>query len=136
MVANFNFCACEVGSLVYGSERPGNAEELNKSAAISPAAVEEWATFMKAQGITRVLCLLNDEELGFYQEPGYVEGLKKAGFDANKISCVNVFTAGAGDKTEAALAENKASGEKLLVHCSGGEGRTGLVLAQVFVFNR
>ena len=121
---------------MYGSERPGNAEELSKYAAISPADVEEWATFMKAQGISRVLCLHNDEELGFYQEPGYVEGLRKAGFDANKISCVNVFTAGAGDKTEAALAENKASGEKLLVHCSGGEGRTGNVLAQVFFFNR
>ena len=78
-----------------------------------------------------VLSLLNDEEYAFYAEPGYVEGLKKAGFDKSKITCVNVFDAGAADKTEAALASAKAAGEKLVLHCSGGEGRTGVVLAQV-----
>jgi len=49
MVAKFNFAACVPGSLVHGSERPSNADELNKPAAISPAAVEEWGTFMKEQ---------------------------------------------------------------------------------------
>jgi len=81
-----------------------------------------------------VLSLLNDEEYAFYAEPGYVEGLKNAGFDQSKITCVNVFDAGAADKTEAALASAKAAGEKLVLHCSGGEGRTGVVLAQVIFY--
>jgi len=131
--AKFNFAPVSdrEGELVYGAERPGTGlKEFDAPDSITPEAVAEWASYMKGQGVQHVLCLLNDKEFGHYQAPGYVGGLVKAGFEEAKITKADMFSPGAADKAAAAFAAAKASGEKLVAHCAGGEGRTGIVLAQ------
>jgi len=60
-------------------------------------------------------------------------GLEAAGFAQDKITCIDVFSEGAAERTAAALAAAKAANEKLVLHCAGGEGRTAVVLAQWLV---
>jgi len=128
----YNFAAASgrEGELVYGCERPGAADELNKVAAIAPQEVQEWCAFMQKEGISRAVCLLNEEEHSFYQPPGYLGGLTAAGFAADKVTLVDLTAPDAAERTGAALKAAKDAGEKLVLHCAGGEGRTGTVLAQ------
>ncbi|EKX34737.1 hypothetical protein GUITHDRAFT_155640 [Guillardia theta CCMP2712] len=130
-MAQFNFGASSEreGETIHGSERPGSSEDLNKPGAIGMEMVEQWAKFMSEQGIKNILCLLNEEEHTFFQSPGYKQSVVQAGFEANKIHLVDVYKEGSADEIEKVLKEAKNAGEKLVVHCSGGEGRTGLVLA-------
>ena len=53
--------------LVYGSFRPAFSEETEKAGSVEDADVAVWASFMRENGIQRVICLLNDEELKFYK---------------------------------------------------------------------
>ena len=78
--------------------------------------------------MTRTLCLLKQEELDCYVEPGYAAILEAKGITP---ALVDVFQDGAADKIKAAAKAAADAGEKLAVHCSGGEGRTGLALGAV-----
>ena len=63
--------ASSLDTVVYGSVRPGGAgvEEVTPAGSISDAAVAAWAAEMKAQGITRVVSLLDATELTAYASP-------------------------------------------------------------------
>jgi hypothetical protein len=54
-------------SLVHGSFRPGFSEDTEKPGAVDDAAVAEWAKDLQDNGIKRVVCLLKDEEVKYYQ---------------------------------------------------------------------
>jgi len=129
----FNFAPCTLkeNEIIYGSERPGCGEVFDKPGAISPEEVKTWANFMKEKGMKRVLSLLTDEEYKYFGGEGYKNELvKNNGFEESKVSLVDVYAPGAAEATVKALNEAKAANEKLVLHCSGGEGRTGLVLTQ------
>jgi hypothetical protein len=53
--------------LVHGSFRPGFSEATESRGAVNDDDVLIWAKFMQSQGVKRVICLLNDDELQFYR---------------------------------------------------------------------
>ena len=121
--------------LVFGSQRPGNPGKF-----IQKQVVDDWVVFMKGQGIQRIVCLLPEEELKYYPLEGGLLGLYAETFgpdnvlwaptpDMQLLSCealphILYFLNNAAER-----------GEKAVVHCSAGQGRTGLVLAAWLVFH-
>lgn len=121
--------------LVFGAQRPGYPGKF-----IQKQVVDGWITFMKAQGVRCVVCLLPDEELKYY--PTLSDGL--LGLYAATFGKDNVLWAPTTDRQ---LLEGEAlrhilhflyssteKSEKAVVHCSAGLGRTGLALAAWLVF--
>jgi protein-tyrosine phosphatase len=112
---------------VFGARRPGYPDSP-----VQPAEVDRWISFMRSAGIDRVVCLLSKEQLTGYDD---LRGRYEEAFGSN-----NVLFAPVEDYTLADLptlsgrilpflAETDGSGRKAVVHCAGGIGRTGHVLA-------
>jgi hypothetical protein len=126
-IAKYNFApASSRDSLVYGAERPGAASEYDKPDAISVDIIHDWANFMKENKIKRVISLLNDDEYNFFQSPGYEATLKSLGFEVTAVNVFNKDALGLLIKSFESVSKNS---EKVVVHCSGGQGRTGVVLS-------
>ena len=72
LAEQYNFgAASSRDTTVFGACRPGGAggDEQTPAGSLGDAAVAEWAAAMKAQGITRVVSLLDDVELTAYATP-------------------------------------------------------------------
>ena len=54
-------------NLVYGSFRPGFSENTESAGAVKDEDAAAWAKYMSDQGVKRIVCLLNDDELQFYR---------------------------------------------------------------------
>eukprot|EP00567_Pseudictyota_dubia_P014293 CAMPEP_0197443248 /NCGR_PEP_ID=MMETSP1175-20131217/9032_1 /TAXON_ID=1003142 /ORGANISM="Triceratium dubium, Strain CCMP147" /LENGTH=205 /DNA_ID=CAMNT_0042973851 /DNA_START=44 /DNA_END=661 /DNA_ORIENTATION=- len=131
----FNFGAASPNlPLLFGVEAPGvpmkPGGKYNEKGSVPNDVVAEWASFLEANDVTRALCLLKQDELDCYDQPGYASLLEDRGV---KPFLVDVFQDGASEKCIAAYQEAAAAGEKIAVHCSGGEGRTGVVLGALLV---
>ena len=114
--------------LAYGSCRPGLQSNKDTSpGAVKDSEVAEWVAQMKAWGIQRVVSLLGDDELEWY-ENNLDEQMKAAGFSG--YARTSVFAPDAHKVIEAALREAGEAKEKVVVHCSGGGGRAALGLGQ------
>jgi protein-tyrosine phosphatase/nicotinamidase-related amidase len=86
---------------------------------------------MKESGITSVINLVTDHELEEYGVPELMEAYKEAGFDAYRL---RIQDQGVSLKEEMQsgvkwLHEKAEKQEKILIHCVGGLGRTGTLLA-------
>ncbi|MCX5996200.1 MAG: dual specificity protein phosphatase family protein [Chloroflexi bacterium] len=122
--------------LVFGAQRPGYPGKF-----VQKQVADDWITFIKAQGVSRLVCLLPDEELKYY--PTLSDGL--LGLYAGAFGKDNVLWAPTPDRQlltgEAVrhilyfLYDATLKGEKSVVHCSAGLGRTGLVLAAWLVYH-
>lgn len=119
--------ACEGEAIVFGSARPGYKDE----------EVQAWIEFMKAQGIQRVCCLLPESQLHRYAN---LADAYQQNFNAVCWSPIEDFQlcdrTVLMDQILPFLSEADQKGEKVLVHCSGGIGRTGHVLAAWLVHGR
>ena len=121
--------------LVFGAQRPGYPGKF-----IQRQVTEEWIAFMKAQGVRRLVCLLPDEELKYY--PTLSDGL--LGLYAEAFGRDNVLWAPTPDRQllngEALrhvlyfLHAATLHGDKSVIHCSAGLGRTGLALAAWLIY--
>ena len=72
LAEQYNFgAASSLDTTVYGACRPGGTggDEQTPAGALSDVSVAEWAAAMKAQGVTRVVSLLDDVELTAYATP-------------------------------------------------------------------
>lgn len=115
--------------VVFGASRPGYAD----------SEVGDWVEFMKHQGIQRVCCLLTDKQLARYsnlletyqQEFGY-DRVCWAPIEDFHLSDLETLAT----KILPFLAQADRQAEKVVVHCSGGIGRTGHVLAAWLVSGR
>ncbi|WP_138497282.1 dual specificity protein phosphatase family protein [Nostoc sp. PA-18-2419] len=114
--------ACENEQIVFGAARPGYTNKM----------VENWTEFMKHQGVKRVCCLLPKQELASYWD---LLGTYRQEF-GNQLVCwapiadfhlSNLETL--TQKILPFLIEADQQNEKVVIHCSGGIGRTGHVLA-------
>lgn len=121
--------AWENESIVFGASRPGY---LNNQ-------VNDWIEFMKCQGIQRVCCLLGNDQLdrycdllGTYQQVFGNEQVCWAPIEDFHLCDLETLTT----KILPFLAEADKQAEKVVVHCSGGIGRTGHVLAAWLVSGR
>lgn len=135
-MGRFGFASARPGEdVIYGAQRPGyNAKSVGKG------PVDDWVTFMKEQGIRRVCCLLGPDQLAFYT-PDLLEQYRKA-FGKHNVLSAPVKDYHLCDrktlhtKIIPFLVEADEAGEPTVVHCSGGSGRTGHILAAFLVRRR
>lgn len=114
--------AWEHESIVFGASRPGYRD----------SQVRDWVEFMKCQGIKRVCCLLPDHQLAGYSA---LLDTYQQEFGSDYVCWVPIADFHLADnetltkKILPFLIAADKQGEKVVVHCSGGIGRTGHVLA-------
>ena len=124
--AVFNFgAASSRDSVLFTAERPGNPKSKSSDAA-DMDEVQAWIAFMKEQGVSNVIALLDENELSIYAEPGLVQIYENAGL----VSLIQPMKGGNACKNIIEFVrEAEAKGEKVVCHCTGGIGRAGRVAA-------
>jgi protein-tyrosine phosphatase len=126
--------ASEQEPFVYGARRPGYLFPR-----VPSPFVHSWIAFMQAQGIKRVLCLLSSRQLAAYDD---LLGAYHRRFGEHNVLWVPIEDFHLAEEAQLIdqilpfLAEADRRQEKTVVHCSGGVGRTGHVLAAWLVSYR
>ena len=123
--------AAEDESIVFGAARPKYSE----------ISVRRWLGFMQAQNIDRVCCLLEEKTVSRYKVDllsAYEQqfGLEKVLWQPNIIDFQIPNPAILIENIIPFLISAEQNRQKVVVHCSGGVGRTGIVLAAWLVSRR
>lgn len=119
--------AAEDETIVFGARRPGYS-----SLSVKQDSVDEWIDFMLEKGIQRVVCLLPSEQLDYYDN--LLSSYRKA-FGSDNVLWAPIKDFRLADRTTLIdqilpfLSDAETHNESAVVHCSGGIGRTGHVLA-------
>ncbi len=116
--------------IVFGAQGP----------AYSLLRISEWIAYMKEHGIQRICCLLHQEQLKAYKE----DLLSAYGreFGSEKICWAPIpdyHLCDVGllkERILPFLKDAAHASEPVVVHCQGGRGRAGHVLAAWLVFGR
>lgn len=117
--------------ILFGASRPGYPSER-----VNGKIVDEWTGFMRAEGVARVVCLLDDYQLAHYHD---LLGAYRSAFGPGKVLSAPVpdyRLPSSGLMIDAVLPfvrEALQAGEKTVIHCSAGCGRTGFTLAACLV---
>jgi len=120
--------------IVFGAQRPGYPGHT-----VPAQAVDEWTAFMKGQSISRICCLLPRNQLMYYE---HLPEDYYSAFGHSAVCFASVEDYHLCDRATLIgkilpfLKGCDAEKQKVVVHCSGGSGRTGHVLAAWLVFGR
>lgn len=132
----YNFSkASSRDAIVYAACRPGHAhprEGLVATPRGPPTKVEsvaKWVEFMKEHGIKRVLCLLTRSELTFYSESLLAQYRKLFANDDVVETVSDIYSKDARKRILEALDSAAEAREKIVIHCSAGQSRTGACCA-------
>lgn len=118
---------------VFGSQRP-----CYPCRSARQADIEDWISFVEERGIKRVCCLLEQDQLAYYEEDLLDAYRKRFGGMNVCWAPVRDFhlvdKATLKDRVLPFLMDSESSRERVVVHCSGGNGRTGQVLSAWLVY--
>lgn len=121
--------ASENEQIVFGSARPGySCEQVNK-----------WIEFMKHQNVQRVCCLLPESQLDRYSN---LLNIYQRVFGFDRVCWAPIEDFSIADpkviinQVLPFLAAADQENERVVIHCSGGIGRTGQVLAAWLIAKR
>jgi protein-tyrosine phosphatase len=123
--------------MVFGARRPGY-----DSGSVSEEQVEQWLSFVMEEGMRRVVCLLDYSQLAYYRALSgglivrYNESFGSENVLSAPIQDYELCTAKNLDLIMEFLDESQTRNLRTVVHCSGGSGRTGHVLAAWLVHSR
>jgi protein-tyrosine phosphatase len=121
--------ACKQEKIVFGASRPGYSYQ----------EIYHWIDFMKQHDIQKVCCLLDEKQLTYYSN---LLGTYQKEFGSQQICWAAIADFQLADidtltkKILPFLMDADKLNEKVVVHCSGGIGRTGHVLAAWLVYGR
>ncbi len=130
-MARFKFAAARRGeTIVYGAKRPD----------YDLASVRDWISYVKKNRVRRVCCLLPKKQLACYCVD-LLEEYRKSFGESNvcraEIEDYHLCDHATLDNTILPfLLESDRKNTPVVVHCSGGSGRTGHVLAAWLVRKR
>jgi protein-tyrosine phosphatase len=114
--------ASEQETIVFGAARPGYSDRQ----------INEWLEFMQNQSIQRVCCLLSATQL--YRYPDLIS-IYQQNFGSDRVCWSPIEDFNLVDRSTLFhqilpfLSIAHHHNEKVVVHCSGGIGRTGHILA-------
>ncbi|BAZ83528.1 dual specificity protein phosphatase family protein [Sphaerospermopsis kisseleviana CS-549] len=114
--------AWEQETIVFGASQPGYTDNQ----------VYDWIEFMKSQNIKRVCCLLSDKQLANY---AHLLDTYRQEFGNQQVCWTPIEDFHLSDlqtltqKILPFLITANQQNEKVVVHCAGGIGRTGHILA-------
>ena len=126
----YKFAPASAGeSIVFGAAKPGYGSDR----------ITRWIEFMQDKNIARICCLLSPSQLDRYSD---LLGIYRHQFGVDRVcwapiedfQLVDSYTL--TQQIVPFLKEADRYNEKAIVHCSGGIGRTGHVLAAWLVGGR
>ena len=126
MVSNFG-PATDSDVAVFGAARPGY-----RSRSVAPQVVADWLNGIAENGIERICCLLPPEQLAYYESDLLAAYRDRLGPDNTLWVPITDYALASEGQIQEIVAFLDASGatkQRVVVHCSGGSGRTGHVLA-------
>ena len=107
-----------------------DADATTDKPIVTAADLLRWlTTLVHHHSVRRILCLLNEAELQSIAPPAGYRQMVASYRGVHHVTLCDLSQPGARDVALGAMEEAVRAGERIAVHCGGGEHRTGTVLA-------